>query len=391
MKQVMRSTANYAADLAGVNSALYELGGLIIMHDASGCNSTYATHDEPRWYSIDSMVFISGLEEYDAILGNDDKLIGDVLEAAEELQPKFIALFGSPIALVMGTDFPGIAHYIEKKTGIPCFGFQTSGMYSYVLGASQAYQGLAERFVKPMQREEKSSCVSINILGMTPLDFGYTGNKEALDAWCKEEGFSIISNWSMGSSLEDIEQASKADVNLLVSSTAWEAAKTLQEKYGIPYVMGVPMGDSLSKELANRIRQAAKDGKSWILNRVAGQGKTLLIGEAVYAASLRWALQEEYGLEDIRILCPTEIHAGILSEMDICSDEEDIAAQWINQADLVIADPLYQRVLKNAKTRFVSNPHWAYSGRMYKERMPIVIGKELTKWFDREWKEENDV
>ncbi|MBR5753288.1 MAG: hypothetical protein IKX83_02260, partial [Clostridia bacterium] len=41
---------NYTSDLSGVCSALYELGGLLVMHDASGCNSTYATHDEPRWY-----------------------------------------------------------------------------------------------------------------------------------------------------------------------------------------------------------------------------------------------------------------------------------------------------------------------------------------------------
>ena len=82
MKQVMRKTANYAADLAGINSALYELGGLIIMHDASGCNSTYATHDEPRWAKMHSLIFISALEEYDAILGNDDKLIEEVIEAA---------------------------------------------------------------------------------------------------------------------------------------------------------------------------------------------------------------------------------------------------------------------------------------------------------------------
>ena len=37
----------YAADTSGVCSALYELGGMTVVHDASGCNSTYATHDEP--------------------------------------------------------------------------------------------------------------------------------------------------------------------------------------------------------------------------------------------------------------------------------------------------------------------------------------------------------
>ncbi|MBQ5684575.1 MAG: hypothetical protein IIV27_02950, partial [Clostridia bacterium] len=94
---------NYSSDLSGVCSALYELGGLLVMHDASGCNSTYATHDEPRWYGSDSLIFISGLREYDAILGNDEKYIRDVCEAAEETHPTFIAVFGSPIAAMTGT------------------------------------------------------------------------------------------------------------------------------------------------------------------------------------------------------------------------------------------------------------------------------------------------
>ena len=41
--------STYSADTFGVCSALFELGGMIVMHDPSGCNSTYTTHDEPRW------------------------------------------------------------------------------------------------------------------------------------------------------------------------------------------------------------------------------------------------------------------------------------------------------------------------------------------------------
>ena len=55
--------STYAADVSGVCSALYEMGGMTVMHDASGCNSTYHTHDEPRWYDSESLVFISGLSE----------------------------------------------------------------------------------------------------------------------------------------------------------------------------------------------------------------------------------------------------------------------------------------------------------------------------------------
>ena len=49
MKQIARMISTYTADVSGVCSALYELGGMVVMHDPSGCNSTYNTHDEPRW------------------------------------------------------------------------------------------------------------------------------------------------------------------------------------------------------------------------------------------------------------------------------------------------------------------------------------------------------
>ncbi|MBR5485900.1 MAG: hypothetical protein IKV41_05265, partial [Oscillospiraceae bacterium] len=84
MKHVFRNLATYSADWAGVCSALYELGGLQVIHDASGCNSTYTTFDEPRWYEMDSHFYISALVEMDAVLGQgDNKLIADISEAAE--------------------------------------------------------------------------------------------------------------------------------------------------------------------------------------------------------------------------------------------------------------------------------------------------------------------
>ena len=83
MKRSYKIIPIYTADVSGVCSALYELGGMTVMHDPSGCNSTYNTHDEPRWYEMDSLVFISGLSQMDAIMGNDDKFIHDIVRAAK--------------------------------------------------------------------------------------------------------------------------------------------------------------------------------------------------------------------------------------------------------------------------------------------------------------------
>ena len=97
MKQTSTIISTYSADVFGVCSALFELGGMVVMHDASGCNSTYTTHDEPRWYDMDSMVYISGLSEMEAVMGDDEKLVSDICEAAQQLKPRFIALAGTPI------------------------------------------------------------------------------------------------------------------------------------------------------------------------------------------------------------------------------------------------------------------------------------------------------
>lgn len=367
MKQVVRKIANYAADLAGVNSALYELGGLIVMHDASGCNSTYATHDEPRWYDIDSLIYISGLTEYDAVLGNDDKLIDDIVEAAKETNPQFIALFGSPIALIMGTDFKGIAHVIEKETNIPTFGFQTSGMSSYIQGARQAYAQLVETYCQPM---EKAKELSINILGMTPLDLW--NNQEAMEQFCLRNQLNLVSSWSMNCSLEQIKKATSAHVNLVVSSTGLDAAILMKEKFNIPYVVGIPMGQSLEKEIIQKIHEQ----KDFVIQSKSEHSSIVLIGEPVYMTSLEYCLRQR-GHQDIQVITPLEIY-----EPFSCThlEEEDEIEERMNQANIVIADPLYKPLVKD--THFIELPHMGYSGRMFMDDIPECIGKAMDTWLE---------
>ncbi|MGN1073454.1 MAG: nitrogenase component 1, partial [Eubacteriales bacterium] len=117
MKQTASFISTYAADVSGVCSALFELGGMTVMHDASGCNSTYNTHDEPRWYDTDSLVFLSALTEMEALLGDDEKLVRDVTEAARAFSPRFVAIAGTPIPMLTGTDLAAAAREVEARTG----------------------------------------------------------------------------------------------------------------------------------------------------------------------------------------------------------------------------------------------------------------------------------
>ena len=224
MRQAYRIIPIYTADVSGVCSALYELGGMTVMHDPSGCNSTYNTHDEIRWYDQDSLIFISGLTDIDAIMGNDEKFLRDIEDVAEELKPKFIALASSPIPFMNGTDFPGLARALTAETGIPAFSVPTSGMHDYVYGAGLAlrrrtFTGAADRSVAPTgcgrSTEEKTEIKSSwsNTPGFWPQPM-----VDAMKRRLEKYGWEILSTWAMGDTLEDLSHAGEAEVNLVVSS-----------------------------------------------------------------------------------------------------------------------------------------------------------------------------
>lgn len=409
MKQTAAIISTYAADISGICSAMYELGGMTVMHDASGCNSTYNTHDEPRWYDMDSLVFISGLSETEAMLGDDDKLIHDIVTAAEELQPAFITLGGTPIPMMMGTDFPAVARQIERETGIQTFGIDTDGMHSYISGISKAYAILAEKIcLSDVKKDEK---LSINILGATPLDFSVNGTVQAMKRELEKQGVQVHSIWTMDSQntenlFLDIQTAGAAHVNLIVSSCGIKAAKILWERFQIPYVIGAPCGEKITEKIVEEIKriaaeceiqdknkgEAALDGKDVVAkkdtiardNAVDMKGKMcrnlckdfpeskiIIIGESITALSLANALFEENG-KGAKVLCAVDTENELLSDGCIYARDEAELIPYLNEAEVIIADPMYRPICPDS-AKFVELPHEAFSGRIYRTQMPELV------------------
>lgn len=377
MKQTARIISTYTADAMGVCSALFELGGMSVMHDASGCNSTYNTHDEPRWYDMDSLVFISGLSEMEAIMGDDEKLVDDVARAAGDLHPNFIALAGTPIPMMTGMDLPAIAQLVEKKTGIPSFGFDTNGMHSYLLGASQAWLALARRFLPDSCEKEGRS---VNILGATPLDFSVNGSVDSLRRWLSENGWQAGAAWAMGSSLEELKKSGAACVNLVVSYSGLSLARFLKERYGTPYVVGLPLGKDFGDKVQQALTAAAEDGEERVAYTDRGDSvgaKTAVIAESVAAGSLAAALTLAKG-EPVRVLCPLETEAALLNPGDAVAPDEDDLIPQLKGVRTLIADPLYRPIFRGP--RFIPWPHEGFSGRIYRRSIPDLTF-ELDKSF----------
>lgn len=397
MRQAYRIIPIYTADVSGVCSALYELGGMTVMHDPSGCNSTYNTHDEIRWYDQDSLIFISGLTDIDAIMGNDEKFLRDIEDVAEELKPKFIALASSPIPFMNGTDFPGLARALTAETGIPAFSVPTSGMHDYVYGAGLALSEIARHFTGAAEKRKRK----LNLLGVTPLDFGPQPMVDAMKRRLEKYGWEILSTWAMGDTLEDLSHAGEAEVNLVVSSVGIPAANVLREKFGTPFLVGTPV-EGYEDEISDALEKAAEspceafeDKKENSAEKsgaqISGEQEELwkvtpdqviylrkkdsplsgfiptpditLIGEPVTMGSLAAAIEQKYG-KKVQLLCPLEITEGLLRRGDEVIRGEEAMEEKLKTARIIVADPLYRPICPESAT-FYEMPHIAFSGRIY--------------------------
>ena len=443
-------TSTYTADVSGVCSALYELGGMTVIHDPSGCNSTYSTHDEPRWFDTDSLMFVSGLDEMTAVLGDDNVLIDDVTHAVRDLKPRFVTLCSGSIPHIIAFDCKGVAHLLEKRTGVPMLPVATTGNRSYVAGVGAALTEWVKRFADSLESPYRvgssgspdcsantlegaagpESCAgkklngaadpepcgnesfSVNLLGITPLDFSINGNVDAMRKVFEDAGIPVNCCAAMGESFDSLRHIFRASVNVVVSSCGRRLARYMEQTAGIPYVEGTPIGaygaarlPELAKEAYEKKRvslagvsgtagkeTAARPGSlRMLLAKKKGDsegiclwkgnpaherwdvpdGQILIIGEEVFAQSLAATINQltpdcRHGLQAFAVW--PDVDHGF---------PEDVLAELIRKSRYIIGDPLYRTIPHDStQNTFVDFPHEAYSGRIFRGRIPVFIGKD---------------
>lgn len=449
-------TSTYTADVSGVCSALYELGGMTVIHDPSGCNSTYSTHDEPRWFDTDSLMFVSGLDEMTAVLGDDNVLIDDVTHAVRDLKPRFVTLCSGSIPHIIAFDCKGVAHLLEKRTGVPMLPVATTGNRSYVAGVGAALTEWVKRFADSLESPYRvgssgspdcsantlegaagpESCAgkklngtadpeacgnesfSVNLLGVTPLDFSINGNVDAMRKVFEDAGIPVNCCAAMGESFDSLRHIFRASLNVVVSSCGRRLARYMEQTAGIPYVEGTPIGaygaarlPELAKEAYEKKRASLEEDSHGALDGASGtagketaarpgslrmllakkkgdsegiclwkgnpaherwdvpDGQILIIGEEVFAQSLAAAINQltpdcRHGLQAFAVW--PDVDHGF---------PEDVLAELIRKSRYIIGDPLY-RIIPHDSTQntFVDFPHEAYSGRIFRDRIPVFIG-----------------
>ncbi len=363
----------------GVSSALYDFDGLVVVYGPAGGAWHINIEDEPRWYRGQATVVGAGLLEMDVILGNDDKFIDNIVTTAKGLNRRFVALSGTPISEIIGTDLKGFARSIEKRTGIPVFMVPTAGSEPYPEGAAKAFLALAEKFMDPDAPKRPKG---INVLGAIHLSTGKDEHLEPLLQTLEQDGYELLGLFSgirpgNPDPLEGVRAAPGAAVNAVISTSGIALAERMYADYGIPYVAGMPVGFA-GREAFLAMLQGKTPLAPPAPERPAPCKHALVIGEPMISYGVRHCLLHDFGIPKVDVVSVTPSdplfresagRIGLLAERgpdDLDTDEEPrIAALMRNpDVDLIVADPCYQP-LTDGPARFVSLPHIAMSARIH--------------------------
>lgn len=371
MKGLRKYIAPFAPDQSGATAVFCELGGLVIILDAGGCAGNVCGFDEPRWFTSKSAIFSAGLRDMDAILGRDDKLVEKIGKACKKIDGNFVAVIGTPVPAVIGTDYAALRRMIEKKTGFVAMTVDTNGMELYDDGVRKASLELFRTFAgtdgnsqvmaqgtgtdDAANRSETAGTKPLELLGVlgaTPMDIVETETPDDIANYYKKEGWQKVSVYGMGAGLEVVRQAGQARKNLVIAPAGLETVRYLKKKYGTPYEAEYPLATIPGWDVfwENVMKKERK--------------KVLIVHQQVLANTLRDAIRRESGAE-VTVASWFMLDKELKEDGDVHLREED---QWISLVkdggyDLIIGESLFMRAVPDYAGDHINLTHFAVSGK----------------------------
>lgn len=342
MKGLWKYISPFAPDQSGAASVFYGLQGIVVICDAGGCAGNICGFDEPRWFSgRKSAVFSAGLRDMDAIMGRDDRLVAKICQAVDHVQAAFIAIVGTPVPSVIGTDYQALKRMIAKKVSIPVITVDTTGMGLYDKGMEAAYKAVCSQFIEPLAVPKKNM---VGVWGAIPLEFMHPmdGNK-IVDILQKDAVDKVV----LFDCLDDYRQAGAVTKNIVISPAGLEAAQYVYKIFGIPYECRYFGNDNL------------------LTNDIVLQDKSVLIVHQQVAALDMAKKVRALGAKQVITASWFMVKKELLSFPHIYLKEEDDFCQLVQEGsfDVIIGDIYFKRAIPHFTGVYIDYPHFAVSGR----------------------------
>lgn len=179
-------------------------------------------------------IYSTHMDQSDVTFGKYDRVENAIIELDENIKPKYIFVMASSISSIIGADIKSVCMVLKDKVNAKLIPITTGGLkYDYNIGIENTLKLLVKQITKNHEKDiNKYNIIGSNIDKYNFLSDTYELKRIMKELFDKEANTIFTSD----TSIEDIENASKASLNIVTRKEGLKVAKFMEEKYDIPYV-----------------------------------------------------------------------------------------------------------------------------------------------------------
>jgi len=251
----------YSCALGGaLSTALGIFGTVPILHSGAGCGQAhlngqaYGCGENAGGPQGGTSTPCSCLVEEHVIFGGENKLRNLIQSSIELMDGDLYAVISGCVPALTGDDVESVVKEFKEKANI--ISVKTAGFIgnSYA-GYELFFQSVIDQLLKPLPVKKRR----INIFGVVPYQhLFWKGDLKVLKSTLQRLGIEANIILREFSGLANLLEIPAAELNVVLSPwNGHEIAKSLQEKFGTPYLTfpGVPIGP---KQTSNFLLQLAE-------------------------------------------------------------------------------------------------------------------------------------
>lgn len=283
--------------LAGIKNAL------ILEHGATGTAFYNAvSFGVMNRQSPKGIIFTTGLDEDDVVMGREEKIVQAVRELDDRYHPEIISLAATAVTSVIGLDLEGLCAELQPRVKAKLLVFSGGGFLGdYTMGIKEVFRTLVDEVV--LEATPKKSH-TVNLIGPTIDSFNHPSDYAEIKRLLKLLNLDINTVFTQCTDVRHLTALSSATLNIVTRDIGLEAAQRLEQRFGMPYYYGLPIGLKSTVDFLARI--AEKLGVSLDRSIIASELKTY--GHTLAELSSWW---HHYDHSRVVVSCPFDYAFGL--------------------------------------------------------------------------------
>lgn len=318
-------------------------------------------------------VITTHISEHDLTFGDTTRLEKAIKELDEQKKPKYIFVFSSSLASIIGIDIASVCFELENEVNAKLIPVDTGGFSGdFTLGVKNMLFEISKHMVKPPTQKRDV----YNIIGGQMDEYNHRSDIKEIKRMMKTYfNMTCQTVFSLGGCVESIEKASEAKFNIVIRSEGIKAAKHLESVYGTPYVLSRPYGYQDTLSFIETIEQitdvsANDQGEMDVLRSTVGQLQRhdamcrVMISGNVDAVNGMMKLLDELQLGQLKGVVGHKKPIKAIDELDerivfTKSEKEKLDILETFKPDIILGDGVMENYAKDNNISYfqVANPN----------------------------------